>query len=207
MKKVLVQEAAEILGITKEAVYNRIRRGSLKMTETNGTKYVFIGETKETKLKKETTKKSKKPDDDFGAYLISQVEQLKKENQKLQDDKDELFRQKEQILISKNEEIKEIYKSNDERLRNILTMLQQPLLARQNGEYIEAIDVEPSDEIDRKWINLNDFLSNLAIKQKKLKKLQNYLLKCIGKEKFIKYKNGIIYVKFDLDYKKIKEKI
>ncbi|AII15378.1 hypothetical protein CIG2463D_1752 [Campylobacter iguaniorum] len=207
MKKVLVQEAAEILGITKEAVYNRIRRGSLKMTETNGTKYVFIGDTKETKPKKEVTKKSKKPDDDFGAYLISQVEQLKKENQKLQDDKDELFRQKEQILISKNEEIKEIYKSNDERLRNILTMLQQPLLARQNGEYIEAIDVEPSDEIDRKWINLNDFLSNLAIKQKKLKKLQNYLLKCIGKEKFIKYKNGIIYVKFDLDYKKIKEKI
>ncbi|ANE36488.1 hypothetical protein CIG11343_1492 [Campylobacter iguaniorum] len=207
MKKVLVQEAAEILGITKEAVYNRIRRGSLKMTETNGTKYVFIEDTKETKPKKEATKKSKKPDDDFGAYLISQVEQLKKENLRLQDDKDELFRQKEQILISKNEEIREIYKSNDERIRNIITMLQQPLLARQNGEYIEAIDVEPSDEIDRKWINLNDFLSNLAIKQKKLKKLQNYLLKCIGKEKFIKCKNGIIYVKFDLDYKKIKEKI
>ena len=29
MQKLAINEAAEILGITKEAVYNRIRRGSI----------------------------------------------------------------------------------------------------------------------------------------------------------------------------------
>ena len=44
MQKLAVNEAAEILGITKEAVYNRIRRGSLKTVIENGTKFVIFDE-------------------------------------------------------------------------------------------------------------------------------------------------------------------
>ena len=42
MQKLSVSEAAEILGITKEAVYNRIRRGSLKSLEKDGQKFVIL---------------------------------------------------------------------------------------------------------------------------------------------------------------------
>ena len=42
MSKVPVSEAAEILGVTKEAVYNRIRRGTLKTFEKDGVKYVVL---------------------------------------------------------------------------------------------------------------------------------------------------------------------
>jgi len=42
MSKVPVSEAAEILGVTKEAVYNRIRRGTLKTFEKDGVKIINI---------------------------------------------------------------------------------------------------------------------------------------------------------------------
>ena len=44
MQKLAINEAAEILGITKEAVYNRIRRGSLKTVIENGIKFVILDE-------------------------------------------------------------------------------------------------------------------------------------------------------------------
>ena len=42
MKKVSIGEAAEILGISKEAVYNRIRRNSLRTEEIDGVRYVLL---------------------------------------------------------------------------------------------------------------------------------------------------------------------
>ena len=42
MKKVSIGEAAEILGISKEAVYNRIRRNSLRAEESGGVRYVLL---------------------------------------------------------------------------------------------------------------------------------------------------------------------
>ena len=41
MKKVSIGEAAEILGISKEAVYNRIRRNSLRAEESGGVLRAF----------------------------------------------------------------------------------------------------------------------------------------------------------------------
>ena len=42
MSKVPVSEAAEILGVTKEPVYNRSRRGTLETAEKDGLKYVVL---------------------------------------------------------------------------------------------------------------------------------------------------------------------
>ena len=61
MQKLAVNEAAEILGITKEAVYNRIRRGSLKTVIENGTKFVILDEEPSSEKPTKTAPKSTKP--------------------------------------------------------------------------------------------------------------------------------------------------
>ena len=158
MSKVPVSEAAEILGVTKEAVYNRIRRGTLKTFEKDGVKYVVLDgyeldtaanltsnqphkTSTEKSAKSAKSKKSKAGEFDVNEFLLSQINELKEQNQNLQADKDRLFREKEQILLNNKNEIAQIYRERDEKLRGFLSMLERPLLARQNGEYVAPIDV------------------------------------------------------------------
>ena len=75
-------------------------------------------------------------------------------------------------------------------------MLRRPLIARANGEYIAPIDVEfVDDKLPKKWIGLEEFLNSLNLKDKKLKKLKETILKNLGNCNFIKYKDGAIIVK------------
>ena len=78
MLKVPISEAAEILGITKEAVYNRIRRGTLKYIQNGATKYVMINN--------ESTKEQKVAQiEEFNAtqFLLKQIDELKRDCQNL----------------------------------------------------------------------------------------------------------------------------
>lgn len=215
MSKVPVSEAAEILGVTKEAVYNRIRRGTLKTFEKDGAKYVVLdgyepGTTAnlapnqppktstEKSSKSAKSRKSKAGEFDVNEFLLSQISELKEQNQNLQADKERLFREKEQILLNNKSEIAQIYRERDDKLRGFLSMLERPLLARQNGEYIAPIDVEFVEsklESDTKWISLAEFLKSQNLSGKSLKKTQNKIIKNIGKSKFIKFKEGVIMVK------------
>lgn len=195
MKRVLINEAAQILGITKEAIYNRIRRKSLKSEEKDGIKYVILDDDEPIKPKKT---------DNFTNYLLSQIASLKLQNERLLEQKDKLVKEKEQIIITKIEELRVAYQSSDERLRAVLSMAGRSFKALDDTQMIEA---EFEEIGGKKWLSLSEFLSNLKIKEKKLKKLQIYLLKCIGKKKFVKFENGIIYIRSNLDYDRLKEKI
>ena len=215
MSKVPVSEAAEILGVTKEAVYNRIRRGTLKTFEKDGVKYVVLdgyepstaanlapNQPPETSTEKSAksakSKKSKTGKFDVNEFLLSQISELKEQNKNLQADKDRLFREKEQILLNNKTEIAQIYRERDEKLRGFLSMLERPLLARQNGEYVAPIDVEfveSKPENEGKWMSLAEFLKSQNLSGKSLKKTQNKIIKNIGKSKFIKFKKGVIMVK------------
>lgn len=195
MKRVLINEAAQILGITKEAIYNRIRRKSLKSEEKDGIKYVILDDDEPIKPKKT---------DNFTNYLLSQIASLKLQNERLLEQKDKLVKEKEQIIITKIEELRVAYQSSDERLRAVLSMAGRSFKAFDDTQMIEA---EFEEIGGKKWLSLSEFLSNLKIKEKKLKKLQIYLLKCIGKKKFVKFENGIIYIRSNLDYDRLKEKI
>ena len=215
MSKVPVSEAAEILGVTKEAVYNRIRRGTLKTFEKDGVKYVVLDGYKldtvanltsnqphktftEKSAKSAKSKKSKAGEFDVNQFLLSQIGELKEQNKNLQADKDRLFREKEQILLNNKTEIAQIYRERDEKLRGFLSMLERPLLARQNGEYVAPIDVEfveSKPENEGKWTSLAEFLKSQNLSGKSLKKTQNKIIKNIGKSKFIKFKKGVIMVK------------
>ena len=210
MSKVPVSEAAEILGVTKEAVYNRIRRGTLKTFEKDGVKYVVLDgyepqtapksapKTSKSAKSSEPKKSAKTGEFDVNEFLLSQISELKEQNQNLQADKERLFREKEQILLNNKTEIAQIYRERDEKLRGFLSMLERPLLARQNGEYVAPIDVEfveSKPENEGKWTSLAEFLKSQNLSGKSLKKTQNKIIKNIGKSKFIKFKKGVIMVK------------
>ena len=210
MSKVPVSEAAEILGVTKEAVYNRIRRGTLKTFEKDGVKYVVLDgyepqaasksapKTSKSAKSSEPKKSAKTGEFDVNEFLLSQISELKEQNQNLQADKERLFREKEQILLNNKSEIAQIYRERDEKLRGFLSMLERPLLARQNGEYVAPIDVEfveSKPENEGKWTSLAEFLKSQNLSGKSLKKMQNKIIKNIGKSKFIKFKKGVIMVK------------
>lgn len=210
MSKVPVSEAAEILGVTKEAVYNRIRRGTLKTFEKDGVKYVVLDgyepqtapksapKTSKSAKSSESKKAAKTGEFDVNEFLLSQIGELKEQNQNLQADKERLFREKEQILLNNKTEIAQIYRERDEKLRGFLSMLERPLLARQNGEYVAPIDVEfveSKPENESKWMSLAEFLKSQNLSGKSLKKTQNKIIKNIGKSKFIKFKKGVIMVK------------
>lgn len=210
MSKVPVSEAAEILGVTKEAVYNRIRRGTLKTFEKDGVKYVVLEgyepqtapksapKTSKSAKSSESKKAAKTGEFDVNEFLLSQIGELKEQNQNLQADKERLFREKEQILLNNKTEIAQIYRERDEKIRNFLNLLERPLLARQNGEYAAPIDVEfveSKPENEGKWTSLAEFLKSQNLSGKSLKKTQNKIIKNIGKSKFIKFKKGVIMVK------------
>lgn len=218
MQKLCVADAAIHLGITKEAVYNRIRRGTLDFVEEDGQKFILIESDNLIKNKKTSSKQIKNTysNDVFMDYLLTQIDELKDENTELKKQKDEIYKQKEEILFQNKEEIKQIYKEKDDKLRYFLTLLEKPLLSKQNGEYLAPIDVEISecddkkstqatfyndDKDNKKWIKFSTYcaVNNLSLKDEK--RLKKRIISKMQTSKRIKIKNGIIYIRRD---KKIK---
>ncbi|OSQ25179.1 DNA-binding protein [Campylobacter concisus] len=207
MQKLAINEAAEILGITKEAVYNRIRRGSINTVIENGTKFVILDEKpsseKTTKSAPKSTK-TKFQNDEFVNYLLNELSELKSLNLNLQADKDRLFKEKEQMLIERKNEILQIYKDRDEKLMQFLNAMQRPLLAQKNDDMPNNEAIEAEIENESKWINLSEFLKELNLKPKATKKVSEKIIKAIHHSKFIKFKRGVILVR---RHKNLKELI
>lgn len=217
MHKLPVSEAAEYLGISKEAIYNRIRRGSLKTLEKDGQKYVIIEDastqksSEEKKPAKPRTQNRNKNESEFVAFLISELENARAQNLSLQADKERLFKEKEQMLINAKTEISQIYKERDEQLMAFLNAMQKPLLSRSSEPVIEATldenDLsESSSELKnepKKWQNLSEFLREQNLDQKARKKAQKAIIKRIGRSKFIKFKEGVILIRKNKTLKEV----
>ncbi|MDR0666075.1 MAG: helix-turn-helix domain-containing protein, partial [Campylobacteraceae bacterium] len=100
MRKLTVSVAADELGITKEAVYNRIRRGTLKSVMEGNERYIILEEEYIPQDNKQIAKGKKiVPDERYINLLISQIEELKATNSELNKDKERLIKEKEQLLI------------------------------------------------------------------------------------------------------------
>jgi len=202
MKKLSIAEAADKLGISKEAVYNRIRRNSLKFIEEDGVKFVIFDD--ETCEKPE---KKPKPtqDGEFVKYLIDEIRELKEKNELLQNEKEALFREKETLLIATKTEIKELYKERDEKLQHFLELLQKPLLTTID---VEPVEIPAQNEVKFEktrenfaWIGLGEFLDRLGKKKKARKRIKKALLKT--KSENVKFQNGSLFVRENLDLSEI----
>lgn len=199
MTKVGVLEAANILGISKEAVYNRIRRGTLATTQINGVKYVLLDE--DITINKTEFKKNKQPNlkssqdsnlYDFIQYLKNEIADLKAQNNILHE-------QKEQILKDSKIELKQIYEQQDKRMSGFLSALNIPLINNKINENSDTIDVEPLNfeqtQYSKKWISLSDYIQKLNFNVKAAKRAKKLIIRHAGYSKYIKLKDGVIYVR------------
>ena len=211
MKKVSIGEAAEILGISKEAVYNRIRRNSLRAEESGGVRYVLLDdEMQQSEPASQGSAKSSRTSGAAGTqsfidYLIKEISELKGKIEALQSDKDRLHKEKEEILIASKDEIKLMYKERDEKLRYFLSFFDKPLLSSKSRE-TKPYDVEVKEKtFDRsEWTSLAKFVKSL--KRKKRLKAQSLIIENIGKSEFIRVEGNELLINQSLDIKSLKGK-
>ncbi|MCI6641187.1 DNA-binding protein [Campylobacter sp.] len=207
MQKLSVAEAAKKLGVSKEAIYNRIRRNKLKTTDEDGVRFVIFDDD-EPILTKQTKKISNS--DGFIDYLLQEIAELKVQISDLNEQKDELFHQKEEILIANKNEIKQMYKERDEKLSYFLSFFEKPLLGiKQTPDNDktkdEALEIFPDDD----WVSIGEYLRAQKLSHKKIIKARKIIIKNIGKTPLIKIKNDILLVHKELDIailKQIKKK-
>ena len=211
MKKVSIGEAAEILGISKEAVYNRIRRNSLRAEESGGVRYVLLDDEMQSEPASQNSAKSPRTSGTAGTtqsfidYLIKEISELKGKIEALQSDKDRLHKEKEEILIASKDEIKLMYKERDEKLRYFLSFFDKPLLSSKSRE-AKPYDVEIKEKtFDRsEWTSLAKFVKSL--KRKKRLKAQSLIIENIGKSEFIRVEGNELLINQSLDIKSLKGK-
>jgi len=190
MSKMSIAEASEFFNVSKEAIHNRIRRGSLACVVEDGVKFVVVDKDKpkttRTPVKKKLPTSS---DDKYYALLEEQNAKLQAKVDKLEDETRSLRDQKEQMLIDERQKIEQIYQDKDEQLKNILNSFKAqflvaptPLEALQE-EIIEE-EVEIFEEIEeaellsqkevssREIISLKKYLKENGISEKKATKIK-----------------------------------
>jgi|CryBogDrversion2_1035201.scaffolds.fasta_scaffold01064_4 predicted site-specific integrase-resolvase len=162
MAKLTIQEASDHFKVSKEAIHNRIRRGSLACITEHGVKYVIVEDAI-------TQTKQVANDDKYYAFLEEQNKTLQEKVNRLEKDNSSLRDQKELMLIEERIKIENIYKEKDEQLKNILQTISAKFLSQHSQtevSNVEIIDVE-SDEI-----SLKKYLRSLNLKSKKEEKVK-----------------------------------
>ncbi len=165
MKKMTIADAAENFGVSKEAIHNRIRRGSLECIVENGVKYVAVASSKTASAPANDTRYTQYIESE-NVRLRDKVEVLEKETTRLRD-------QRELMLIDQRISVEQIYKERDAQLRNILNVVatkflshvnpdivMQEMLNDESSPQIDAInaDIVPDIELPAGWISLKEFL-------------------------------------------------
>jgi hypothetical protein len=189
MSKMTIEKAAEFFGVSKEAIHNRVRRGSLKSVIQNGVKFVIV--EKKQPQKRTQTSRAKKTDTPFAdekyykflqeqnSKLQNRVEVLEKETRTLRD-------QKEQMLIDERKKIEQIYRDKDEQLKSILNaisskfMLAAPIEEEQE-EHLDA-EIELKEEPQSSVISLKKYLKQLKLNDKKIQKIKKRFKKKAKKD-------------------------
>ncbi|QOP44819.1 DNA-binding protein [Sulfurimonas paralvinellae] len=178
MKKMSVAEAAEFFGVSKEAIHNRIRRGSLKSSlGSDGVKMVMVDETRSVKkaVSKRAVKNSAN-DDRYYKLLEAQNAKLQERVEVLENETRSLRDQKEQMLIEERQKIEAIYKEKDEQLKNILQTLSSKFMLGAPLETEETLEAEmvelEEEELKSNVISLKKYLKSSGFSEKKMKKIK-----------------------------------
>ncbi len=178
-----VAEAAEHFGISKEAIHNRIRRGSLKSVVENGVKMVVIDNTEQKQAPKRVTptRKSSLSNDRYYKYLEEQNAKLESRIDTLEGETRTLRDQKERMLIEEREKIERIYKEKDEQLKNILSSISSQFMLTTPEEIVE-VEAQPVIEEKSEVISLKKYLKKQKFSQKKEDKIKKRFQKSAKKD-------------------------
>lgn len=173
MKKMTIADAAEYFKVSKEAIHNRIRRGSLDCIVDNGVKYVAVESAKSNPSANTVS------DNRYTQYIEQENERLREKVGVLEKETTRLRDQREQMLIDERVKVEQIYKERDAQLRSVLHVVATKFLSHvntdavmQEGMMSEAINVDVVDtEIDE-WVSLKSFLKLKRIKDKEKKEIK-----------------------------------
>ncbi len=192
MSKMSIADAALSLGVSKEAIHNRIRRGSLESVVEDGVKYVMLKQTSQATSraapKRATTRRTAEPDARYYKLIEEQNEKLQLRVDKLEAETKSLRDQKEQMLIQERIKIEQIYKDKDEQLKNILTAISSKFLLNapsgelviEKEELVEAVLEAPKEE-KSELISLKKYLKDSDFSKKKCEKI-NHKFKKVAKK-------------------------
>ena len=195
MSKVSIADAATKLGVSKEAIHNRIRRGSLECIVENGVKLVILKPTSRTAkkptLRRTNTKVVTEPDTRYYKLLEEQNQKLQLKVEKLEDETKDLREQKEEMIISERVRIEHIYKDKDEQLKNILSAISSKFLLNTpiNEVIVEEVTIEEElveAEVDtqttKKPTSLKNYLKHSDFSKKKKEKIEKRFNKIAKKD-------------------------
>ncbi len=141
MKKLTVSQAAKYFDITKEAIYNRVRRGKLSTVTEDGLKYVVVDDKaiKDIRTLPKKRQTNKNINDKYVSYLENEVSELKEKIKYLESQNNELISQKVKLLEQSKRELEEIFNKRDEQLKSILHLMNEKY-ALPKIESVEVID-------------------------------------------------------------------
>ncbi len=190
MKKMTIENAAKLFGVSKEAIHNRIRRNSLQAVIEDGIKYVLIPAESKTKS---TRSHNSSIQTHFHSYLEKTNEELKAKIEKLEDEMRKLRKEKEELLIEERKRIEQIYKEKDEQLKNILNAISSKFLLEakplDNEEHLEA-EIEESHSS----ISLKKYLKQNGYSAKKREKILSKAKKLSKKDPRFERKKEKIFI-------------
>jgi valyl-tRNA synthetase len=189
MTKLTISDAANKLGISKEAIHNRIRRGSLQSVIEDGVKLVIMSSSETLQIsprKKDNKKVPTYADERYYKLLEEQNAKLQQKVESLENETRTLRDQKEQMLIKEREKIEQIYKDKDEQLKNIINAISSNLMLNnpQNKLHIqddsfeaeieESLKEEEEENLEEnsRLISLNKYLKNGNFSKKKISKIK-----------------------------------
>ena len=172
MKKLSVVDAAEYFGVSKEAIHNRVRRGSLESTVVDGQKMIIITSAAKPKTSRTASRvKSKTPDDRYYKLLEEQNRTLQERVTSLESETRTLRDQKELMLVEERKKIEQIYRDKDEQLKNVLNTLSKQFMLNAPMEAEETVEVEMV-ELQETPISLKKYLKSTKYSEKKQAKIR-----------------------------------
>ena len=189
MANMTILEAAEFLGVSKEAIHNRVRRGSLSVTVVDGVKMVNLDadvkKTSQTKPRANTRRSNVSSDDRYYKFLEDQNAQLQQKVEKLEGETKSLRDQKEEMLIREKEKIEQIYKEKDEQLKNFFNTISSQFMLQAPPKQEDHLDAEieiagdeekveknEKKEVKGELISLKKYLKKHKYSEKKKEKVQ-----------------------------------
>lgn len=192
MSKLSVAEAAVKFKVSKEAIHNRIRRGSLDCVIEHGIKYVLLDEPST-----QETADTQKMNDKYYSYIEDENLTLKKKIKELEEQNTSLRDQKEKMLIEEKKKIEQIYKDRDEQLKQVLQTIGTKFIAHMQDEIISEVPIETVvdvAEMQDEPIRLKDFLKLKNYKPAKRQRIKNRFKRLLGSDERVFRRKGKIYV-------------
>lgn len=195
MKKMTIADAAEYFNVSKEAIHNRIRRGSLDCIVDNGVKYVAVESAKSNASSTVVS------DNRYTHYIEQENERLREKVDVLEKETSRLRDQREQMLIDERVKVEQIYKERDAQLRSVLHVVATKFLSHasvddvmEEANAVEAINVDVVDTEIEEWVSLKSFLKLKRYNDKEKKKIKSRFEAVTGDDVRLSLRNGKVFL-------------